>query len=310
VQKDAGLRHINRARVLRWTAAVLGMLAAAAYFGVSAYAADKVTRAGRINPGTCTDFGVECRDVQFTSTVDNIALKGWFVDSPGDKTVLIVHGRDGVRSDKTIGLMDIAKTLRANGYDVLLYDARDHGLSGGERYTLGAYEVRDVEGALNYLKSQGRTRVGVMGFSMGAATVLRTAPAHPEMAAVVADSSFADAGPLIDYKLASISGVPAVFNPGIRLMSWLLVGTDVWALKPEDEIATLGDRPVLLINSAEDTMDDFVPVEEMHRLEQAAAGNHNLHSWAAPGRGHVQAYKNNPDEYMSQVLAFFGDYLK
>ena len=104
--------------------------------------------------------------------------------------------------------------------------------------------------------------------------------------------------------------MPAIFNPGIRLMSWLLVGTDVWALKPEDEIATLGERPVLLINSAEDTLDDFVPVEEMHRLEQAAAGNHNLHSWAAPGRGHVQAYKNNPDEYMSQVLAFFGDYLK
>ena len=82
------------------------------------------------------------------------------------------------------------------------------------------------------------------------------------------------------------------------------------SLKPENEIATLGERPVLLINSAEDTLDDFVPVEQMHRLERAAAGNPNLHSWAAPGRGHVQAYRNNPDEYMSQVLAFFGDYLK
>jgi fermentation-respiration switch protein FrsA (DUF1100 family) len=309
-QKHVGRRHINWAQVLGRVAVLLVVAAVVGYLGVSAYAADKVTHAEHLNPGTCADFGLACQDVEFTSTVDNVPLKGWFVDSPGNKTVLIVHGRNGTRSDATIGLMDITKGLQANGYDVLLYDARDHGLSGGERYTLGAYEVRDVEGALNYLKSQGRTQIGVMGFSMGGATVLRTAPAHPEMAAIVTDSAFADVAPLLDYKLASVSGVPSIFNPGIRLVSRLLVGVDVWSLKPEQEIAGLGDRPLLLINSAEDTLDDFVPVEEMHRLEQAGAGNPNLHSWAAPGRGHVQAYKNNPDEYMRQVLTFFGDHLK
>jgi uncharacterized protein len=130
------------------------------------------------------------------------------------------------------------------------------------------------------------------------------------MTAIVTDSAFADAAPLLDYKLASVSGVPAIFNPGIRLVSRLLVGVDVWSLKPEQELAQLRERPVLLINSAEDTLDDFVPVEQFHRLEQAAASNPNLHSWAAPGRGHVQAYKNNPDEYMNRVLTFFGDHLK
>jgi fermentation-respiration switch protein FrsA (DUF1100 family) len=309
-QKHVERRHINWARVLGRGAVVVIALAVVGYFGVSAYAADKVTHAARIDPGTCADFGLACEDVQFNSTIDNIPLKGWFVDSPGTKTVLIVHGRDGVRSDKTIGLMDITRGLQAQGYDVLLFDARDHGVSGGERYTLGALEVRDVEGALDYLKSQGRAQIGVMGFSMGGAEVLRTAPSHPEMTAIVTDSAFADAAPLLDYKLASVSGVPAIFNPGIRLVSRLLVGVDVWALKPEQELAQLGDRPVLLINSAEDTLDDFVPVEQFHRLEQAAASNPNLHSWAAPGRGHVQAYKNNPDEYMSQVLTFFGDHLK
>jgi uncharacterized protein len=309
-QKHVGLRRTNWTRLLVRLAAAAAALLVVVYFGVSAYAADKVTHAVRIDPGACADFGLVCEDVQFNSAIDNIPLKGWFIDSPGTKTVLIVHGRDGVRSDKTIGLMDIARGLQAHGYDVLMYDARDHGASGGERYTLGALEVRDVEGALDYLKSRGQTQIGVMGYSMGGAEVLRTAPTHPEMAALVTDSSFADAAPLLDYKLASVSGVPAIFNPGIRLMSHLLVGVDVWALKPEQELAQLGDRPVLLINSAEDTLDDFVPIEQFHRLEQAAASNPNLHSWAAPGRGHVKSYQNNPDEYMSRVLTFFDDHLK
>ena len=309
-QKRAERRHINWTRLLGRLAVVVGALLVVAYFGVSAYAADKVTHAARIDPGSCADFGLVCEDVQFNSTVDNIPLKGWFIDSPGTKTVLIVHGRDGVRSDKTIGLMDIAAGLRAHGYDVLLFDARDHGVSGGERYTLGALEVRDVEGALDYLKSKGQAQIGVMGYSMGGAEVLRTAPSHPEMTAIVTDSAFADAAPLLDYKLASVSGVPAMFNPGIRLVSQLLVGVDVWALRPEQELAQLGDRPVLLINSAEDTLDDFVPVEQFHRLEQAAASNPNMHSWAAPGRGHVKAYLNNPVEYMNRVLTFFDTYLK
>jgi pimeloyl-ACP methyl ester carboxylesterase len=310
VQKGIGQRRINWVRLLARLAVAVGALALVVYLGVSAYAADKVTHASRLDPGTCAEFGLTCQDVEFTSTVDNIPLKGWFVDSSGSKTVLIVHGRDGVRSDKTIGIMDITKALQANGYDVLLYDARDHGLSGGERYTLGALEVRDIEGALEYLTSQGRTQVGVLGFSMGGATALRTAPTHPEMAAIVTDSAFADAKPMIDYSLSRYSGVPAIFNPGIRLVSRLLVGVDVWALRPEQEIAQLGDRPLLLIHSADDTYDDGVPVEHMYQLERAAEGNPNLRTWAAPGRGHVQSYNNNSGEYVSRVLAFFGDYLK
>jgi fermentation-respiration switch protein FrsA (DUF1100 family) len=310
VQKGVGRKQINWARLLARLAAVVGAVLVVGYLGVSAYAADKVTHAARINPGTCDEFGLTCRDVEFTSTVDSIPLRGWFIDSAGNKTVLIVHGRDGVRSDKTIGIMDITKALQAHGYDVLLYDARDHGLSGGERYTLGAYEVRDVEGALNYLKSQGRTQIGVLGFSMGGATALRTAPTHPEMAAIVTDSAFADAKPMIDYSLARYSGVPAMFNPGIRLVSRLLVGVDVWALKPEQEIAQLGNRPVMLIHSADDTYDDGVPVEHMYQLERAAVGNYNLRVWAAPGRGHVQAYNNNPEVYIDRLLAFFDKYLQ
>ena len=204
-----------RRRVLPYAIVGVVVFLALVYAGICIYTANKLSHPNRQVVGSCTEYGLTCEDVAFNTTVDNVPLKGWFIDAPGTKAILMLHGRNGVRGDKSIGMMDITKGLFAHGYDVFTFDFRAHGASGGDRYSLGQWEVRDVAGALNWLKSRGETKIGTLAYSMGAATMLNAAPDHPEVDALVEDSPFADLAELLDVQLPKASGLPVFFNPGI-----------------------------------------------------------------------------------------------
>jgi pimeloyl-ACP methyl ester carboxylesterase len=272
------------------------------YAAVCAYAADRFSHPIRQPVGQCRDYGLTCEDVQFPSTVDNVPLRGWFIGGTGPRTIMMLHGRDGRRDDPTIGLMAIAQAFHAHGYSLLMFDFRAHGLSGGDRYSLGDWERRDVAGALAYLRGRGIPGVGVIGFSMGAGTALRAAPTHPEMRALVLDSPFADVPALVDQHLTEVSGLPRLFTPGILLMAQELYGMDLLDDRPVQEMATLGARPILLIAS---TTDDYIPVSQAYELEAAGAQDPNLQVWFTTGPTHVRSFKEYPTEYLRRVIGFF-----
>lgn len=272
-----------------------------AYFGISTIVADRLSRPER-HPitKTCAEYGLKCESVRFNSAVDNIPLSGWYIDSPGTKVILMLHGRDGTRDSDDA--MEIAQALAKNNYDVLMFDFRAHGESGGERFSLGYLETRDVAGAMRYLRTRGVNEVGVIGLSMGAATALNSAPDEPEFRAIVSDSAFADEMLLLETELPKYSGLPAFFNPGIFLMARLLYGIDVASNKPERAIARLGNRPVLLIHG---TFDADVPPINAYALQKAGADDPNLQLWIVPEAKHVGAYRKKPEEYLKRVIEFF-----
>lgn len=277
----------------------------AAYIGVSGIVADKLSHPTRKAVlRTPEELNMQFEDVLFNSTVDNIPLKGWYIDSPGDKVILVMHGRNSTRDGGDI--LDIIKGLYDRGYDAFAFDFRAHGLSGGERYSLGLLETRDVAGALLYLKERGVTEVGGLGFSMGAATELLAAPNHPEMKALVSDSAFANLPNLLDKELPKASGLPSLFNPGIIMMGKLFYGIDLAATKPVESLPRLRDRPLFLIHGTEDAT---VPVSHAYELQKAAEGNPGLQSWVVEGAGHTGSYDKAPQEYMQRLIAFYDKYL-
>ena len=97
-----------------------------------------------------------------------------------------------------MGLPEIATAFVRRNYAVLTFDLRAHGESGGDHFTLGQLETRDVVGAVRFLQSRGRTCIGAIGWSLGAATLLNAAPDLPEIQAIVADSAFANLAVLLD----------------------------------------------------------------------------------------------------------------
>src|SRR5207237_2656075 len=92
----------------------------------------------------------------------------------------------------------------------------------GKHFGLATQEVRDLSGALSMLQARSAAVVGTIGFSLGAATALNSAPDHPEMGAIVADSSFADLQQLLEVEIPKESGLPSIFVPGLLMASrWI-----------------------------------------------------------------------------------------
>lgn len=89
----------------------------------------------------------------------------------GPDWVVLAHGFSG--STSVPALRRVADRLRAYA-TVLLFDARGHGRSTG-RSTLGDREVLDVDAAVGHARAHGARRVATVGFSMGAASVVRHA---------------------------------------------------------------------------------------------------------------------------------------
>ena len=103
-------------------------------------------------------------------TADGIDLQGhWYCCHPATAVVVLVHGFSGGSADAAIS--QLAAVLHASGFEVLTYDARGHGASGG-RSAVGSMEHLDVACAAAQATRRGLPVV-LLGISMGAIGVVR-----------------------------------------------------------------------------------------------------------------------------------------
>lgn len=264
--------------IVRWSAAGLGAAGllsafpARVYFDVCNTIADRLSRPIR-TPITVDPCSISCsyRNVEFRSRSDHLRLRGWLFTtaSPAPPShrqcITLVHGWGGNRAYDN--MPDVARTLLADGYDVLTFDLRSCGESEGDRFTLGNLEQLDILGAHDFLTRSGYTpaNVGWLGFSMGAAALLAVSPKLPQ-AAIIADSGFAELRPLLDAELTAYSGVPGFFNPGVEMAS-ALYGIDA-GLRPVAAIAAQPHRRFLFVMG---TLDQIVPPKQAFELLHADA---------------------------------------
>jgi len=118
---------------------------------------------------------------------DGVRLKGWWFRGASAKrgTVVYLHG---VADNRGSGI-GIAEHFLARGYDVIAYDSRAHGESGGDVCTYGYYEKQDLRRVLDRVTA---TPVVLFGVSLGGAVALQAAADDARIAAVIAVSTFSD----------------------------------------------------------------------------------------------------------------------
>jgi fermentation-respiration switch protein FrsA (DUF1100 family) len=296
-------------RLAAQVARALVLLVAVGYLAVCAYLATQVTRAMR-QPleGTPADLGLTYESAVFPSTGDGIPLRGWYLPASGERAIVLVHGIDGTRWDAFHHQDRLAAVLVHAGYDVLTFDLRGCGESGGERLGLGWLERQDVEGAVAYVRGRGipAGRIGLWGQSFGGAAMLLAAPDLAEVGAFVSDAAFADARPLLDGEIKARTGLPPIFTPGLSLFTQVLFGIDLSVIPPELAAPRIAPRPVLFIHG---TADRRIPVEHAYRLKAAARGPAD-ELWLVPGAGHVLSYEREPDTYAAKLVGFYDQALR
>jgi fermentation-respiration switch protein FrsA (DUF1100 family) len=295
-----------RQKKLLWIPFGVSVAAFGTALGVSLYAAYSLTKAARKKcEQKPDDFGLNHTEISFPSK-DGLKLNGWWLEgSDKRRAIIMVHGANSCRADSNVKMLEIARELVNTGYNVLMFDLRGHGESEGKHLYGGYHEQRDLLGAIEYVKQLGISKIGVIGFSMGAATALMTAPYCDEIDAIVADSSFAYLADLIKPEFSKRSNLPKFLIPLVLFMAKRIHGVDLTLPKPVDAIRKLTKVPILIIHGGQDKT---VPVEHASILANTSC-NSNISLWFVPEAEHTGSYRARPKEYIDKVIPFLNQSL-
>lgn len=241
-----------------------------------------------------------------THTVAGDVVSGWIVPGqPGMGAVLLLHG---VRADRR-QMLERARFLHRLGYAVLLVDLPAHGASAGQRITYGKREAEGVSAALAYLARELPTeRVGVIGVSLGAASLVLARPAlasTPAPAAVVLESMFPTIEEAVADRLKLYLGpMGGVLTPLLLWQLPLRLGISADQLRPIEALADL-HSPVLVVSGSADML---TPLNETRRIHAAARQPEAL--WVVDGAAHVDLHAFDPAAYEARVGAFLAQHLR
>ena len=289
---------MNRARVAAAGVSIALVLGVAVPAGIWSWRLHPARVAVDDDPGR---LGIAYQDISFASPLDGVPLSGWYMTSqrPSGRTIVIAPGIDDNRLVSGITLR-LAPGLLAAGFDVLAFDLRGEGESGGGPITFGAREQWDVLGAVREAQARGASRVGVLGFSMGGVSAILAAARSPDIVALAVDSTFADLTDTFTRQLGDFYLPAPLIAYGLDLYR-VLSGTEPNDVSPVRVVGAIAPRPVLIIQG---TADQTVPVSDSERL-LVAAGASTTERWIVSGGRHVESYYVDEGEYLRRVTRFF-----
>jgi pimeloyl-ACP methyl ester carboxylesterase len=250
-----------------------------------------------LTPGS---FDLTSEDVAFASP-DGVPLKGWWVPAAQARgNAVLVHGLNRSR----IEMVKKAPFLHARGWNVLLFDLRHHGESGGTSTTFGQREKDDLRSAVGIARGKADLPVVTWGVSLGAATVVLNAAEDPTIAGVVCDSSYRSLRDTVAHHV----GLARNFRWWLRIVPpWPVAdevlfwmgrrgGFDVDADDVKAAAGRLQGRPALFVANSEDPR---MPKEIAFEL-QAAAGE-MAQVLIVPGKSHGGAWRDGTAAYEAAV---------
>ena len=290
----------TRTRVRRWVnrvvAVVAGALALYAFVFPTSLA---IIQTHKYREPIGSPPSAEYRAVSFTSS-DGLELSGWYRPSRNRAAVVVVHGGGGDRT----GAVAHAELLARHGFGVLVYDSRGRGESEGSPVGFGWGWPKDVAGALAFLRERPDVdpeRIGGLGLSRGADTLIRVAAEDRRLKAVVSDG--ATGGSYADYRNLGEEAEGAPFYLAMYTAARVFSGESPG--EPlKDAVARISPTPLLLIATGRS-----IPAERDFNRIYVEAAREPVELWDLPDVDHIAALRQRPEEYERRVVGFFDEAL-
>ncbi|MET3195593.1 alpha/beta hydrolase [Bacillus sp. OAE603] len=232
-------------------------------------------------------------------------LKGFLYEMyDTNKWVIITHGVT-VNKNNSIKYVELFLKL---GFNVLTYDHRRHGESGGNTTSYGFYEKYDLQTIIHYLKDlKGHILFGIHGESMGAATLLQYAGFVEDSADFyISDCSFSTFEEQLVYRLKVEYNIPKWLILPVASI-WLKIREGFWIkdISPLDAIPHI-KNPILFIHSKPDL---YIPYSHSMQLYDAKTqGRREL--FLTENGGHAMSLNENKSEYYAAVSSFLDEIVK
>lgn len=221
------------------------------------------------------DFGLPYEAVEFLNT-DGLRLHGWWfpaVDTPIG-TVVHCHGNAG----NITSHFGHSCWLAAEGFNVLCFDYRGYGRSGGRPSRAGT--IVDSHAAIDFARSRPAAdphSILLFGQSLGAAVAIVTAAERRDLAGVAADGSFSAYREEARWVCSHLWYAWGIAAPLVRF--GFSAGCD-----PIEFVERIAPTPLYLFHGERDRV---CPVRMSQALFDKAGEPKEL--WCVPGMGHDQA---------------------
>lgn len=245
---------------------------------------------------TPAQYGLPYENVTFT-TDDGITIKGWLLTSKkANNTVIVGHGYPFDKGN----ILPIVKFLYPE-YNLLLYDHRYFGESGGSISTIGIKEPNDVASAVKFVQNRFDEKpIALYGFSLSATAMLLS---NLPVQAIIADSPYADLERMIKHMYSIFGPLKYPFVVTTNLLAKLTFDVNPRDISPAKTIAN-STTPILVIHGEKDSQ---IPLENAHTLQQS---NPSIELWIAKNADHGQAYALYTEEYEKRVTEFLKKHMK
>ena len=248
-------------------------------------------------------LGLKWEDVTFPSRGDEIPLSGWYLPGAADdRCIILVQGTDHHRNSPGIRALQLGGDLVDRGFNVLLFDLRARGESGGGRSSEGDREQWDVFGAIDYVAGRGIPieRIGLLGFSLGAGVSILVAAQEPRIPAIVSDSGFLDY--MMEFQKLSVGPfpLPKWYTHCIVWIGRLFFQSDVSRVRPAQVVQDV-EQPIFFIHGEDDPLISAEETVELHVI----SNNREDRVWIVPGAEHINVYRKMPEVYARRVSQFF-----
>src|SRR4029077_11779569 len=240
------------------------------------------------------EFQADYEEVELV-TADGVSFGDWHFRQPGSpQTVIVSGGHKGQRQ----GSLGIAASLWRKGFNVIVYSYR--GMPGSDRapITFGIKEVLELQAVIAFARKRiANTRIGLLGYSMGAVVSLLGAAGEPGVQALVLDRPFSDLRTLLSENVrraANLPGSPFVWLAGGMLR--LRTRSRISECSPMDVLSSLEPRPLFFIHGG---ADEVTSVNHSRRLYDAYRGPREI--WIVQGAPHTGAYFADRPLYVERV---------
>jgi fermentation-respiration switch protein FrsA (DUF1100 family) len=238
-------------------------------------------------------------------TFDGFKLSCWLVkqSKKARGTVIYLHGV----GDCKIGGVAFAKFLYGKGFNIFLYDSREHGESEGYYCTYGFYEKHDVSAVISYLQSRKDLKIGkigIFGTSMGGAVAIQAAAIDQRIVAVISEGSYTALRVVfVDYQKRIIK-LPWHFLRNIALLqSQKLANFKARLVAPIEDIKRV-HVPILIVHGKNDS---FIKSDYSKLLYDAA--NEPKQLLLIDGAGHNNVWEIGGVKYEESIESFFKEHL-
>jgi pimeloyl-ACP methyl ester carboxylesterase len=174
-----------------------------------------------------------------------------------ERLVIVAHG--ALQSMNQPGIARLARVLQER-FDVILFDFRGHGRSGGASDLNFLHAAEDLRRMIAYARQQGYRRIGLWGYSMGAAAALLAAAQGETVEAIVCICCPVKPS-LRNTRSFAISTRP--WGWLVRLMRTRLAPRLYWGEWPIEYVDKVAPAPLLIVHHGLDTL---VPREDSETL--------------------------------------------